>query len=522
MVRLSIAAFTAGASLLLATASAQTPLTTELVVGGLSRPLWVGAAPGDAVRLFVLEQNQADIHVVQNGVVTGTFLDPTGKVATGGNEQGLLGMAFHPQYQTNGFFYVNYTRSGDGATIVERYQVSGNPDVANAASGTTILGPIAQFASNHNGGCIAFNPVEAAAGNHYLYVGTGDGGGAGDSACNAQNGQSLLGKMLRIDVDNGGVAAPGNPFIGNPNFDDRIWAYGLRNPWRFSFDRSNGDLYIGDVGQNAREELNWVPGSSTGGENYGWKMMEGFNCFSTSNCAPGTPLCNDPSLTDPVHDYSHGLGCSVTGGIAYRGCAIPDLAGTYLYADYCSGRMWSFKVQGGSLTNLQERTAELDSTGQIGNVMSFGEDACGEILICDQGGGQIWRVVPASGGNPTSYGTGEIGSQGTEGVTGWTSCPSVEVGAFAVTATGFNPNSFGVVFTGTQTATSAVAWGTILVGGFVTRTYFNTDGNGQASIPVPILASQIGFTRHFQAVVRDPGFGGNVQAGSAITAKFCP
>jgi len=517
MVRLSTAVFTAAASLVLASASAQT-LTTELVVSGLTRPLWVGAAPGDPHRLYVVEQDQADIHVVRSGGVTSLFLDLTGTVNTSGNERGLLGMAFHPDFANNGFFYVNYTRSGDGATIVERYHAP-SPDSANAGSGTVMFGPIPQPQSNHNGGCIAFGA------DGYLYIGTGDGGGAGDTPCNAQNGNSLLGKMLRIDVDNGGVPAPGNPFIGNPSFNDNIWAYGLRNPWRFSFDRENGDLHIGDVGQNAREELNFVPASSTGGENYGWKVMEGNNCFSTSGCgAFGVPACNAGSLTDPVVDYGHGVGCSVTGGYVYRGCEMPNLKGTYFYADYCSGRIWSYEISGGVAINQQERTAELNpSGGTINNVMSFGEDACGEILICDQAGGEIWRIVPAAGPvNPFPYATGEIGSSGNEGVTGWTSCPSQELGAFQITASGFNPNSFAVMFTGTTNVGTVVPWGQVQVGGFVIRTIFATDGNGEASVSVPIMPSQIGFTRHFQCVVRDPGFGGNVQAGSAVTAKYCP
>src|SRR5690606_31523463 len=189
-----------------------------------------------------------------------------------GSERGLLGLAFHPNYEQNGRFYVNYTKSGSnsGDTIIEQYTVSAsNPDVADPNSAVVVLGPVNQPNSNHNGGHLEFGP------DGFLYAGFGDGGGAGDTPCNAQNGNLLLVKMLRLDVDNGGAAAPGNPFIGNPNFDDRIWAYGLRNPWRFSFDRGTGDLYIGDVGQNSREEIDYVPASSTGGENYGWKMMEG-------------------------------------------------------------------------------------------------------------------------------------------------------------------------------------------------------------------------------------------------------
>jgi len=389
--------------------SAQTGLKTIRIASGLSAPLWAGSPPGDEDRIFVLEQNSGLIKIIKNGTVLGTpFLSLAGKLTTGG-ERGLLGLAFHPNYDANGFFYVNYTKSGAdaGATIVERYQVSaGNPDVADAGSGLVLLGPISQPFSNHNGGCIQFGP------DGYLYVGTGDGGSGGDPGCRAQDGGTLLGKMLRIDVDNGGAAPPTNPFVGDPNFDDRIWAYGLRNPWRFSFDRENGDLYVADVGQNAREEIDWVPGTSLGGENYGWKVMEGNNCFSTTACGT-VPPCNSPLFTDPVHTYGHGAGCSVTGGAVYRGCAIPDLQGTYFFADYCSDSIWSFRMVGGALTEFQTRTAELAPGGglSITSITSFGETACGEILIVDRGG-EIFQIVADAPAPGTDLGSGLAGSNG--------------------------------------------------------------------------------------------------------------
>ncbi len=395
-------------------ADAQTPLTAELFANGFNRPVWIGSPPGEKERMFVVEQNTALVRIIKNGAILPTpFINLLSKVNVSGNERGLLGFAFHPNYAANGFFYVNYTKSGasSGATMVERYQVSAtNPDVANPSSATTMIGPISQPASNHNGGNIVFGP------DGYLYIGMGDGGGAGDTPCNAQNPGTLLGKMLRIDVDNGGAAPPTNPFVGNPAFLNEIWAYGLRNPWRFSFDSANGDLYIGDVGQNAVEEIDWVPGTSTGGENYAWKVMEGNNCFSVAGCgAFSVPACNDASFTDPIRTFNHSAGhCSVTGGHVYRGCAIPDLAGTYFYADFCSNRIWSFQLNAGHVINFMDRTAELDPPGaqSITSISSFGVDECGEIYICDLNGGEIFKIVPNVPAPGADLGNGKVGGNG--------------------------------------------------------------------------------------------------------------
>ncbi len=389
-------------------AQGATPLTTVRIASGLNDPVWAGSPACDEERIFIVEQRNARILILKNGALLATpFLDIKPKVLTSGSEQGLLGLAFHPDFDSNGYFYVDYTSITSGATVVERYQVSsGNPDVADASSGTVMLGPIPQPFANHNGGCIVFGPNDG-----YLYVGMGDGGGAGDPSCNAQNGGVLLGKILRIDVDNGGTAPPSNPFVGDPNVLDEIWAFGLRNPWRFSFDRLNGDLYIGDVGQNSREEVDWVPGTSTGGENYGWKVMEGTACFGTSGCT-SPPPCGSPQFVAPVLDYTHALGCSVTGGHVYRGCAIPDLDGTYFYSDYCSATIWSFQISGGLVVNHQDRTNELDPPGAtIDSVSSFGEDGCGEILICDHGG-EVFKIVPAAPAPGADLGYGLAGGGG--------------------------------------------------------------------------------------------------------------
>ncbi len=281
------------------------------------------------------------------------FLDISKQVKSAG-EQGLLGLAFHPKFKENGFFFVNYTdKRGD--TVVAKYGPGGAKKILT----------IHQPYSNHNGGHLAFGP------DGFLYIGLGDGGGAGDPRNNAQNLNSLLGKMLRIDVDNGDAyAIPNdNPFIHKPNTWPEIWAYGLRNPWRYSFDRLTGDLYIADVGQNQWEEVSFQPAKSRGGENYGWRMREGSHAFHPDT-NPKT------GLIEPILEYDHDQGCSITGGFVYRGNDIPELQGTYLYADYCSGTIWGAKRDGMG----KWKTQVLLKTSF--NISTFAEDADGEIYFC--------------------------------------------------------------------------------------------------------------------------------------------
>lgn len=375
-------------------ALAQTAITTVRVASGLSQPLFATAPRGDLNRVFIVQQGGLiRILKMSTGAINATpFLNAAGVITSGG-ERGLLGLAFHPDYSNNGRFFIYYTRAADGALTVAEYSVSANPDVANPAATRIVITVPHSTNSNHNGGCTRFGP------DGFLYFGTGDGGGAGDSPCNAQNKGILLGKLVRIDVDSAVPYAipPSNPFFGDPNARQEIWAFGLRNPWRWCFDSATGDMYIGDVGQNAVEEIDFQPASSAGGENYGWKIMEGDTCFSTSACnAP--PPCNSPLFTDPIHTYTHSSGnCSVTGGCVYRGCAVPGLAGTYFFADYCSNQIWSFKYSGGAVTQFTNRTAQLAPGGglSISNITSFGEDGLGEIYICDQGG-ELFKIVPAT------------------------------------------------------------------------------------------------------------------------------
>lgn len=340
---------------------------------GLSSPVALTFAPGDSTRVFVTEQ-RGRIRIVRSGVVDpDPFLDIAPRVSCCG-ERGLLSVAFHPLYQANGRFFVNYTDSS-GATVVSRFTVlAGNPDRADSLSERIVL-TIAQPFSNHNGGQLQFGP------DGYLYIGMGDGGSGGDPGNRAQNLLDRLGKMLRIDVDGGNPYAipPDNPYAFTDNAQPEIWASGLRNPWRFSFDRLTGDLFIADVGQNRLEEVNVQPASSPGGENYGWRRMEGSDCFNPSSG------CNDGTLTLPILEYTHDEGCSVTGGYVYRG-ASKRLHGMYFYGDFCSGTIWGAVRR---IDGSWENVVTIRTTRQIS---SFGEDATGELYVVDIGG-RIEKIV---------------------------------------------------------------------------------------------------------------------------------
>lgn len=352
---------------------AQGSLVIEEVAAGFNSPLGLVSAGDGTGRLFVLEQGGRVLVLEDSAVLSEPFLDLSGAVSCC-DERGLLGLAFHPDYETNGFFFVNYTdRNGD--TVVSRFAVS-NTDSNRADSGseTEVLSFDQPF-SNHNGGHLAFGP------DGYLYISSGDGGSGGDPQNNAQDLGNLLGKILRVDVDGLPVASPpDNPFVGDPDAMAEIWAYGLRNPWRFSFDRETGDLFIGDVGQSSREEIDFQLASSSGGENYGWRLMEGSECFR------GSTGCNDGSLVLPILEYGRNLGCSVTGGFRYRGKGSPTLDGVYLFGDFCSGTVWGATPNGqGTWTSR-----ELADTGLA--IASFGEDEQGEVYVVDLGG-SVHRLV---------------------------------------------------------------------------------------------------------------------------------
>ena len=359
--------------LLVTTASAQDVVLLP-IASGLNNPVALTHA-GDT-RLFITEQVGTVRIYDALGVRTTPFLD-IGSLVLSGGERGLLSIAFHPHYSDNGFFFVYYTnRNGDNS--IARYKVSSSdPNRADPTSGTVMLTiPHPDFA-NHNGGQLQFGP------DGYLYIGTGDGGSGGDPFNHAQDITQLLGKILRLDVDHGlpYTIPPSNPFAHTSGARGEIWAYGLRNPWRFTFDRSTGDLWIGDVGQNAFEEVDLQPATSIGGENYGWRRMEGFHCFSPS------ANCSDPSFTPPIFEYPHALGaCSITGGYRYRGTQTPSLKGAYLYADYCIGTIWAT-----TQTNGVWVPKTLFSTTL--NVSSFGEDVSGELYVIDVAKGGVYKIM---------------------------------------------------------------------------------------------------------------------------------
>ncbi len=345
-------------------------------VSGVPSPIGITHAGDGSGRVFIIQQ-AGRIRVVKNNALLATpFLDISARVSCCG-ERGLLGLAFPPDYELKGYFYVNYTNTA-GTTVISRFQKSaGSDDVADPST-EQILITIAQPFANHNGGHMAFGPTDG-----QLYVGMGDGGDGGDPGNRAQNPNELLGKMLRLDVETGRpytyTVPANNPFVNTAGFRPEIWALGLRNPWRFSFDRLTADLYIGDVGQNNFEEIDFQPAASAGGENYGWRIMEGAHCFNP-------PGCSVTGLTLPVFEYTHAEGCSITGGYVYRGGTFPRMQGLYFYADYCNGRIWALSRNG----SAWQSTLLLDTSI---NVSSFGEDEAGNLYVASHNSGEVFRVV---------------------------------------------------------------------------------------------------------------------------------
>ncbi|MBT3338747.1 MAG: glucose dehydrogenase [Anaerolineae bacterium] len=343
-----------------------------LAVSGFDQPLDIQNAGDGSGRLFVVERG-GRIRVVENNLLLDEpFLDISKKVRTGGSEQGLLGLAFHPHYLQNGIFFINYT-DVNGNTVIARYQVSGNANQADRKSEAVLL-HIEQPYGNHNGGGIAFGP------DGFLYIGLGDGGSSDDPKGHGQNLNSYLGTLLRIDVDGGEsyVVPADNPFLKGEGLPE-IWAYGLRNPWRFSFDSLTGDLYIADVGQNEWEEIDFLPAGSAGGANFGWNFMEGTHIFVLE---PPESL----GVIAPVAEYNHDDGCSVTGGNVYRGNELPEWQGVYFYGDFCSGAIWGLLSVDGTW-----RSEPLFYTGAL--LSSFGEGEDSTLYYADYNTEAIYRLI---------------------------------------------------------------------------------------------------------------------------------
>ncbi|MFN2428269.1 MAG: PQQ-dependent sugar dehydrogenase, partial [Candidatus Binatia bacterium] len=369
--------------------AAGTAIDAVLVSAAFIAPIHATAPPLDPSRLFVVEREGRIriLNLADNTIEATPFLDIVDIVDTAG-EGGLLSMAFDPAYDTNRRFFVYYTNNSGNIEIARYETLLADPNVADESTAQLVLGISHPFASNHNGGQLAFGA------DGYLYAATGDGGTGGD---NAQDDGSMLGKVLRFDV---AVDAP--PYFAvpptNPGYVDGssqlelIWAKGLRNPWRFSFDKSTGDMLTADVGQNSLEEINFQAASSTGGENYGWDIFEGTSCHDPDPL----PMCPAPptGFTMPIHEYSHALGCSITGGFVYRGCAMPDLAANYFYSDYCTPFLRTVEISGGAAINPVNRTSDAtDGGATLNNILSFGEDARGEIYILRQNG-VVYRIEP--------------------------------------------------------------------------------------------------------------------------------
>ncbi len=404
--------WTGASSQALAPAITWPHLSLTQYVGGFSSPTAIINAGDNSNRLFILEQ-AGKIRIIQNGSILATpFLDISNRVQFNG-ERGLLGLAFPPNYASKKYFYVYYTNV-DGNNVVSRFHLTANANAADPNSEEQILLLLHPTFANHNGGQLAFGA------DGFLYIGTGDGGGGGDPQGNAQNLGSLLGKILRIDVEQGRQAAaarlsaatlgtnliffpfiqgrsgtttayaipPGNPFVNTPGARPEIWAYGLRNPWRFSFDRQTHDLYIADVGQNLYEEVDFQPAGSAGGQNYGWNIMEGFHCYNSTTC-------NQTGLTLPVAEYSHGtndsIGCSITGGFVYRGPGNSGMQGMYFYGDYCSGKIWGLKNDGGTWQSQQLQV----TTPAQPHISTWGMDEQGNLYLADYAAGVIYRVNQA-------------------------------------------------------------------------------------------------------------------------------
>lgn len=365
------------------TAPAQSNSTFTLgvqpLVKGFDKPLFVTPAGDGSGRLYVVEQT-GKIRIIANGqIIDEPFLDVTNLITTAGNEQGLLGMAFDPNFSKTGRFYINYSRKDNGDNVIARYQISSDPNVADPASAKILL-TIPGFEPNHNGGMLAFGP------DGYLYIGTGDGGGQGDQHGTIGNGQDLTalnGKLLRVNVSGDAYTVPPtNPFVNQSNAHPEIWAYGLRNPWRFSFDSATSDLYIADVGQDNYEEVDFQAAGDKGGENYGWRIMEANHCYNPH------ANCDMTGITTPIFEYSHDEGsCSITGGYVYRGKDYPWLVGQYIFGDYCSGILRA-TARDASGTWQTRRVGNFN-----GNISSFGQAENGDVYLVGQGDGTIYKIT---------------------------------------------------------------------------------------------------------------------------------
>ena len=495
------------------------------VATGLVQPVLAVSPFRDMHRLFIGEQG-GTIRILKDGALLPVpFLDVTTRISQGG-ERGLLGLAFHPEYGVNGRFFISVTDLLGDTSVLEYAVSASNPDVADPVPVRQIYAQ-AQPYPNHNGGCLQFG-IDG-----MLLLALGDGGGSFDPGGNSQNTQNGLGALLRFDVDLDPPFIPAdNPFLGLGG-DEAIFAYGLRNPWRFSVDPLLGDVWIGDVGQYEREELNVVPGASSGGVNFGWRCMEGSLCTSYDGCT-----CAGPDLTLPVHEVVHGVGdCAITGGYVYRGSRIPELYGRYVFGDYCSRRVRSLSWDGTAATDLRDHTQELApmSGGSLAGLAAFGEDGAGELYICSHSTGTLYRIDQDCSATP--YCSTLPNSTGFGGRIGSTEAPDLSTGAFTLEAWGLPPGTTGIFFYGLAPGETPVGDGYLCVAnngaGIFRFGPLMVGGNGRVAMPIDFAVAPAGFgpgaiqpftSTYFQFWHRDAagplGTGSNFTRGLRVT--FCP
>ena len=475
------------------------------------------------------------LRILRGGVLESAPFVDLGAVVASTALTGLRAAAFHPDYAANGTLFVWFDApSGlpEPNLILARLQRSAtNPDQADPTSLVELLVE-PQLARGHGGGALHFGP------DGMLYVLIGDGGLANDPQCNGQNRATLQGSLLRLDVDGGfPYAIPfDNPYAGHPNWRGEIWHYGFRHPWKWSFDRDTGDLWIADVGQHVAEEVNHVPAGHAG-LNFGWKVMEGLSCFQTLGCTVPTRPCLDPGLTDPIHAYGHSLGCSVTGGFVYRGQAIPDFVGAYVFADFCSGRFWCLREEAGVMVGYQELTAQLDPPGAlaISAPSAFGEDSAGELYVIDHADAEIYKLTRDCGVIRFCYPAPNATGVGARAL--WTGNVSISAADLVLGVDGVPPVSFGTYFYGTDIQATPLGNGLLCIapgsGALYRLGVMNANATGEMSIALdfanppigsgPGLAA-VGVTLNFQCWYRDNGgpLGQSSNFTDALSVLFCP
>lgn len=488
-------------------------LTAERIAVGLNHPGMLLQAPGDNDRLFILERRRG-IRILKNGVLNpGLFLDLTPEL---GSNEAITSFAFHPDYQNNGRIFVSYMDVNFMSHMTE-YLVTSDPDLADPSTRIQLLGPYQQLLPSHNWDYLSFGP------DGMLYFGLGDDG----QGPNGQDLGSINGKILRMDVDLPApyVPATGNPFVGQAGANPLIWIYGLRQPWRFDFDPLNGDLYIGEVGAGAEEEIDIVPFASAAATNFGWRCIEGNTCTGYAGCAS----CSDPGYTSPVYTIPHTGGvCAVIGGMVYRGSAIPSLQGTYWYSEFCTSKIYSFVWDGTQVTQHIDRTAELVPSigGPVDFVASFSRDHAGELYICSNTGGEVYKIVPTATCGAINYCTSNLNSIGTNATIGFTGTTSVATQDMSVTVSGVLPGKVGLFLYGASQTQLPLGDGFLCVTGGVVRMnpplVADASGNGSRLVPIAANGITAGSLLNFQYWYRDTASPGTFNLSDGLAVSFCP